>query len=45
MTGTTSSSAFGYPRPLQGDRDASWYGTLGLLAACLVLLASVSFIG
>ena len=39
MTGTTSSSAFEYTRPVQGGRDASWYGTLGLLAACLVVLA------
>jgi hypothetical protein len=45
MTGTTASTAFDYPRPVQGGRDASWYGTLGLLAACLVLLASIPFIG
>ena len=26
MTGTTYSSTFDYPRPVQGGRDASWYG-------------------
>jgi hypothetical protein len=45
MTGTTSSSTFGYSRPEQGVRDASWYGTLGLLAGCIVLLAAAFFLG
>jgi hypothetical protein len=45
MTGTTHSSTFEYPRPKQGGRDASWYGTLGFLAGCLVLLAAAFFVG
>ena len=45
MTGTMSSSTFEYPRPAQRERDVTWYGTLGLIAACLGLLATVSFGG
>ncbi len=45
MTATTYSSSFDDPRPAQNRRDASWYGTLGFLAACLVLLAAASFVG
>ena len=45
MTGMTHSSTFEYTRPEQGGRDASWYGTLGLLAGCLVLLAAAFFVG
>jgi hypothetical protein len=45
MTGTTFSSTFDYPRPVQNGRDASWYGTLGFLAACLVLIVAASFVG
>ncbi len=45
MIGTTYSSTWDYPRPVQNGRDASWYGTLGFLAACLVLLAAAAFIG
>jgi hypothetical protein len=44
MAGTTSSPTFEYPRPAQHERDVTWYGTLGLLAACLGLLATV-FLG
>jgi hypothetical protein len=45
MTGTTYSSTFDYPRPVQGGRDASWYGTLGVLAACLGVLIAAFFMG
>ncbi len=45
MASTTSSSTFEYPRPAQCERDVTWYGTLGLLAACLGLLATLSFGG
>ena len=45
MTGTTPSSALDYSRPAQYGRDASWYGTLALLAACLGLLATAFFAG
>lgn len=46
MTGTTPSTTFEYYRPAaQGGRDASWYGTLGFLAGCLVLLAAAFFVG
>jgi hypothetical protein len=45
MTTTTSASTLAYPRPAQGDRGVTWYGTLGLLAATLGLLATVFFGG
>lgn len=45
MTAMTSRSTFAYPRPAQGDLRVTWYGTLGLLVACLGLLATVSFAG
>jgi hypothetical protein len=45
MTGTTYSSTFDYPRPVQGGRDASWYGTLAILAACLGVLVAAFFVG
>jgi len=45
MTGTTYSSTFDYPRPAQGGRDASWYGTLGVLIACLGVLVAAFFVG
>jgi hypothetical protein len=45
MTVTTSCSTLVYPRPAQGDRGVTWYGTLGLLAATLGLLATVFFGG
>jgi hypothetical protein len=31
--------------PARSERDAGWYGTLGLLAACLGVLAAASFMG
>jgi hypothetical protein len=45
MTATTSTSTFEYTRPARRERDVTWYGTLGLLAACLGLLATVFFGG
>jgi hypothetical protein len=46
MTGTTfSSSDSFYVRPVQSDRDVSWYGTLGLLVACIGLLVAVGLVG
>jgi hypothetical protein len=44
MTGTTHSN-FEYFRPVESGHDVSWYGTLGLLAACLGMLVAVSFLG
>ena len=44
MTATTTPSTFGSYRPVQGGRDASWYGTLGILAACLGVLIAASFV-
>jgi hypothetical protein len=41
MIGTTKSTAFAYPAPYRGDRDASWYGTLGVLVACLGVMVAV----
>jgi hypothetical protein len=45
MTAMTTSSTFGNYQPVQGGRDASWYGTLGLLVACLGVLVAASFMG
>jgi len=45
MTATTYSSSFDDPRPAQNGRDASWYGTLGILAACIGVLVAASFVG
>jgi hypothetical protein len=45
MTGTTYSSTFDYPRPVQSGRDAGWYGTLAVLAACLGVLVAACFVG
>jgi hypothetical protein len=44
MTGTTHSSVPNF-RPADRGRDVSWYGTLGLLAACLGLLVAAGFVG
>jgi hypothetical protein len=44
MTATRSGSAPVCPRPARSDRGVTWYGTLGLLAATLGLLA-ISFFG
>ncbi len=43
MTGTTKSTMFAHPASLSADRDASWYGTLGVLAASLVVLLTLCF--
>lgn len=45
MTVTTFSSTFDNPRPVESRRDVSWYGTLGVLAACVAVLAAAFFIG
>jgi hypothetical protein len=45
MIGTTQTSAFEYPRPAQGGRDVSWYGTLGVLAASIGVLVAAFFGG
>ncbi len=45
MSTTTSGSTLVYPRPARGDRGVAWYGTLGLLAATLGLLATACFGG
>lgn len=44
MIGTTSSS-FGYHRPAENGRDIGWYGTLGLLLACVGVLIASGFMG
>jgi hypothetical protein len=45
MTGMTHSSTFHDTRPMQSERDASWYGTLAVLAACLGVLVTTFFVG
>jgi hypothetical protein len=45
MIGTTQTSAYEYPRPMQDRRDVSWYGTLGVLAASLGVLVAAFFGG
>jgi hypothetical protein len=45
MIGTTQTSAFKYSRTVPGGHDASWYGTLAVLAACLGVLAAAFFGG
>lgn len=45
MTGINASSSFGLDRPAQSGRDASWYGTLGILVACLGLLIVSGIVG
>ena len=44
MTGMTHSS-YESIRPAESGHDVSWYGTLGLLAACLGLLVAAGFLG
>ena len=41
MTGTTKSSVLTHPTSSMTDRDMSWYGTLGVLAACLAMMATL----
>ena len=43
MIGTTKSAVFGFPVPQRIEGDASWYGTLCMLAACLGLLTILFF--
>ena len=45
MTGTTHPSMFERTRSEKTTRDLSWYGTLGFLAGCIVLLATAFFVG
>lgn len=45
MTGINASSSFGLYRAAHCDRDASWYGTLGILVACLGLLIVSGIMG
>jgi hypothetical protein len=45
MIGTTQTSAFEFPRTVQGGRDVSWYGTLGVLAASIGVLVAAFFGG
>ncbi len=42
---TTKSMTFAHSVARRGDRDLSWYGTLGVLAACLGVLATLFFSG
>jgi hypothetical protein len=44
MTGTTHSSFESF-LPAESGRDVSWYGTLGLLAACIGVLIAAGFMG
>jgi len=41
MIGTTKSMQFEYPMPRRLEGDASWYGTVWMVAACLVVLATL----
>ena len=43
MIGTTKSTVFAHPASWLADRDASWYGTLGVLAAGLAAMAILIF--
>ncbi|MHB1561469.1 MAG: hypothetical protein ACYC61_28810 [Isosphaeraceae bacterium] len=45
MTGINASSSFGLYRPAQSDSDATWYGTLGILVACVGLLIVSGIMG
>ncbi len=45
MIGTTQVSAYEFPRPMQGRRDVTWYGTLGVLAASLGVMFAAFFGG
>jgi hypothetical protein len=45
MISTTQSTVFGDPVPQRNERDASWYGTLGMLAACLIVLMTLFLSG
>ena len=42
MTGTTKSSVLTHPTSsMDRPRAMSWYGTLGVLAACLAMMATL----
>ncbi|MGP0067691.1 MAG: hypothetical protein ACLQGP_29355 [Isosphaeraceae bacterium] len=43
MSTTKSSTAFAYSTSGLADRDSSWYGTLGVLAAALLVVANLVF--
>jgi hypothetical protein len=43
MTGTTKSTALTHPASWLAERDSSWYGTLAVLAAGLVVVAGLVF--
>ncbi len=45
MIHTTRSTGFADIASRSDDRDLSWYGTLGVLAACLAALATLFFSG
>jgi hypothetical protein len=43
MMSTTKSTALAHPASWLADRDSTWYGTLGVLAAGLAVVASLVF--
>ena len=45
MIGTTKSTMFARFASQQYDYDMTWYGTLGVLAACLGVLSTLFFAG
>jgi len=45
MIGSMKSTEFAYPAARRNERDAGWYGTFWMLAACLGLLATLFFAG
>ena len=46
MFGTSKSTTWGYPASPTGSRDdLSWYGSLAILAACLIVLATLCVTG
>jgi hypothetical protein len=45
MISTTKSTAIVHPASRWGDHDALWYGTLGVLVACLGVLATLLLSG
>jgi hypothetical protein len=46
MIGTSKSTTWGYPAsPTSSRDDLSWYGSLAILAACLVVLATLCVTG
>jgi len=45
MIDTTKPTTFAHPGTQSGGHDVSWYGTLGVLGACLGVLATLFFSG